>query len=74
MLYDIVQVDLEVDLQPKLKPFDNTIREVSLVDKLFDQAADVEAEQEKYDSQQQNPPGESCSKGCGKSNFWLAMS
>jgi hypothetical protein len=36
ILYDMVQADLDVDSQPKLKPFDNTIRKVGSVDKLFD--------------------------------------
>jgi hypothetical protein len=49
MLYDMVSVGLKADQQPKLKPFANENGKFNSIDELFDRAANVETELEKYD-------------------------
>jgi len=58
MVYNMVWAGLKADLLPKLKPFTKANWKFNTIDELFDCAADVETELEKYDKQQQMPPGE----------------
>jgi len=59
---------------PKLKPFSKANRKFNSIDELLDRAADVETEPEKYDKQQQKPPGESSLPGSKKCNFRQSIS
>jgi hypothetical protein len=74
MLYDMVWAGLKAELLPKLKPFTKADGKFNSIDKLFDQAADVETEPEKYDKLQQKPPGESPHPGGRKRNFRPSIS
>jgi len=74
MLYDMVWAGLKADLLPRLKPFTKANGKFNSIDELFDRAADVETEPEKYDKQQQKPPGESSRPGGKKRNFRPSIS
>jgi len=74
MLYDMVWAGLKANLLPKLKPFTKENGKFNSIDELFDRAADVETELEKYDKQQQKPPGESSRPGGKKRNFRPSIS
>jgi len=49
MLYNMVWAGLEADLLPKLKPCTKVNGKLNSIDKLFDQAADVESDLTQYD-------------------------
>jgi hypothetical protein len=70
----MVWAGLKADLLPRLKPFTKANRKFNSIDELFDRAADVETEPEKYDKQQQKPPGESSRPGGKKRNFRPSIS
>jgi len=74
ILYDMVWAGLKADLQPKLKPFTKANRKFNSIEELFDRAADVETEPEKYDMQQQKPQSESSRPGGKKRNFRPSIS
>jgi len=74
MLYDMVWVGLKADLLTKLKPFTKVNGKFNSIDELFDRVADSETEPEKYDKQQQQPPGESSPPGGRKRNFRPSIS
>ena len=74
MLYDMVWAGLMANLLPKLKPFTKENGKFNSIEEHFDRAADVETEPEKYDKQQQNPPGESSLPGRKKYNFRPSIS
>jgi len=74
MLYDMVWAGLKADLLPKLKPFTKENGKFNSIDELFEPAADVETEPEKYNKQQQQTPGESSRLGGKKRNFRRSIS
>ena len=74
MLYNMVWAGLKADLLPKLKPFTKENGNFNSIVELVDRAADVETEPEKYDKQQQKPPGESSCPGRKKRNFRPSIS
>jgi hypothetical protein len=49
MLYNIIWAGLKGNLLPKLKPFTKGTRKINTIEKLCDQAANVETESEKSD-------------------------
>jgi len=69
LLYDLVWAGLKADRLPKLKPFTKENRKFNFIEELFDRAADVETELEKYNKLRQKPPGESSRPGGEKLNF-----
>ena len=74
MLYDMIWAGLRANLLPKLKPLTKANGKFNSIDEHFDRAADVENEPEKYDKQQQKPPGESSRPGGRKHNFQPSIS
>jgi len=73
MLYDMVWAGLKADLLPKLALSTHENGKLHSIDKLFDQVAHVETQPEKYDKQQQKPPGESSPVGGKKCKFWPSI-
>jgi len=69
MLYDMIWAGMKVDQLPQLKLFTNVGGNFDSIDELFDRAADVETQPEKYGKQQQKPLGESSCPGGKKCNF-----
>ena len=74
MLYDMVWAESKANLLTKLKPFTKANGKFNSFDELFDRAADVETEPEKYDKQQQMPPSESSAPGGKKRNIHPSIS
>jgi hypothetical protein len=74
MLYNMVWAGLKADVLPTPKPFTKENGKFNSIDELCDRAADVETEPEKYDKQQQKPPGESSRLRRKKRNFRPSIS